>query len=331
MTEFRAAASVIRPGRSSAASLAVALAIVLSTGRANAQSCVPAPSGIVSWYTMDGTTADREIANTPSATNAVSFVAGKVGQGVSLGSGGFIDIPDSASLALQRITLDAWVRPDGAGPNNDAAGSIIVGKNINSNDVSVQLAWTTQSGGRFRFNFFGNAILSGNAFPAGSFYHVAGTYDGATYRLYVNGALEGSVSVVQTISYTSLPWNIGANTPGARNIGFPRTWNGVIDEVEIINRPLSASEIAGLYNAGAAGKCKTFSCVPAPSGVIAWWAGGGSASDRADGNSGTLQNGAGFTTGLDAQAFSADGVDYYVTFVNRPVADLFGNQFTIEY
>ena len=146
MTEFRAAASVIRPGRSSAASLAVALAIVLSTGRANAQSCVPAPSGIVSWYTMDGTTADREIANTPSATNAVSFVAGKVGQGVSLGSGGFIDIPDSASLALQRITLDAWARPDGPGPNNDSYGSVIIGKANSGTDISVQLSWSAATG-----------------------------------------------------------------------------------------------------------------------------------------------------------------------------------------
>src|SRR5690349_16139225 len=237
--------TVARQKRSSyvrhAALFAVAVLIVAPATGVQAQSCVPAPSGIVSWYTMDGSTADRQMANTPSSTNAVSFVAGEVGQGAAFGSGGFIDIPDSASLQLQRITLDAWARPDGPGPNNDAAGSIIVGKNTDNNGVSVQLAWTAQSGGRFRFNFPGSSIVSADPFPAGSFYFVAGTYDGATFRLYVNGTLEGSVSSVTTISYTSLPWDIGANTPGARSIGFPRTWNGVIDEVEILNRALSAS------------------------------------------------------------------------------------------
>src|SRR5260221_3399815 len=117
--------------------------------------------------------------------------------------------------------------------------------------------WTPDIGGPFGFDINSpDTILSTNAFPAGAFYHVAGTYDGATLRLYVNGTLEASRSVVKTIAYTtSIPWVIGANNPVARGIGFPRTWNGVIDEVEIFNRALSSSEIAALYAAGAAGKC----------------------------------------------------------------------------
>ena len=58
--------------RFAAASIAVALAIAVPATVVDAQSCVPAPSGIVSWYTMDGSTSDRQMANTPSATNAVS-------------------------------------------------------------------------------------------------------------------------------------------------------------------------------------------------------------------------------------------------------------------
>jgi Concanavalin A-like lectin/glucanases superfamily len=221
---------------------------------ANAQ-CVAQPACMVSWYRMEGSANDEYGANNPSATNNLSFVTGEVGQGVSVGSGGFIDIPDSPSLALQQITLDAWVRIDGPGPNDDAAGSVIVGKNLNINDVTIQLAWSAQSGGFFRLNFYGGAVLSPATFPQGAFYHVAGTYDGSVYNLYVNGALQGSAAVVQTIPYSSEPWNIGVNNPDARGIGYPRTLNGVIDEVEIIARPLSGAEIAALYNAGPAGKC----------------------------------------------------------------------------
>ncbi len=194
-------------------------------------------------------------ANNPSGSANVSFVAGKVGQGAAIGSGGFIDIPDSPSLQLQQLTLDAWVRPDGPGPNDDTPGSCIITKNIDINNVSVQLNWTTESGGRFRLGFSGGVISSADAFPAGAFYHVAGTYDGATYRLYVNGAPEGSQAVVQTISYSSVPWVIGANNPSARGGGYPRTFNGVIDEAEIIGRALSDCEVTALYAAGSAGKC----------------------------------------------------------------------------
>jgi hypothetical protein len=204
---------------------------------------------------MEGSANDEYGANNPSATNSLSFVTGEVGQGVSIGAGGYIDIPDSPSLQLQQITLDAWVRPDGPGPNDDAAGSIIVGKNANINDVSIQLAWSAQSGGFFRLNFYGSAVLSPATFPAGTFYHVAGTYDGSVYYLYVNGVLQGSTAVAQTIPYGSEPWNIGVNNPDARGIGYPRTFNGVLDEVEIIARPLSGAEITALFDAGPSGKC----------------------------------------------------------------------------
>ncbi|MCC6848964.1 MAG: DUF4215 domain-containing protein [Deltaproteobacteria bacterium] len=72
-------------------------------------------------------------------------------------------------------------------------------------------------------------------------------------------------------------------------------------------------------------------CAPLPSGVVAWWRGDGNANDELGTNSGTPQNGAAFGTGLVGQAFSFDGANDYVSFVNRPVADLIAAQFTIEY
>ena len=39
-------------------------------------------------------------------------------------------------------------------------------------------------------------------------------------------------------------------------VRFPRTWNGVIDEVEAYRRALTVQEIQAIFNAGSAGKCK---------------------------------------------------------------------------
>lgn len=50
-------------------------------------------------------------------------------------------------------------------------------------------------------------------------------------------------------------------------------------------------------------------CVPPPSGMVGWWPGDGDASDIADGNDGTLVNGATTAAGKVGQSFSFDGVD----------------------
>src|SRR6185369_5678940 len=216
-------------------------------------TCAPVPPNMVSWYPMEGSVADRLGTNNPSASANVSFVAGKVGQAVSPDAGGYIDVADSPSLQLQQISIAAWVRPDGPGPNLD--GSIIVVKNSNANDVSVGMGWNPQTNG-LGFVVGTTGAGADNVFPPGSFYHVVGTYDGANVRFYRNGELQASTPLVTTISYnSSVPWVIGANNPEARGIGFPRTFNGVIDEVEIFDRALSGCEVAAMYAADSRGTC----------------------------------------------------------------------------
>jgi uncharacterized repeat protein (TIGR01451 family) len=228
------------------------------------QQCAPPPSGMVAWYRMDGNANDSEGSNNPSATNAISFVAGKDNQGVTFGPGGYIDIPHSPALAPQQFTIDAWVKPNGAplapASNNDFWGAVIVQKGVSPptgyTNVPISLWWSAQ---QQKFGFtFGNMgmdeIVSSSTFPAGQWYHVAATYDGSAMKLYVNGNLEASKPFTSSITYDPLiPWTIGAAGPPIRAAGYPRTFNGVIDEVEIFNRALSAAEIQTLYKPG---KCK---------------------------------------------------------------------------
>ena len=221
--------------------------------------CFTPPAGMVAWYPGDGTTSDILGGHNPSATNAVSFVPGIVGQGFDFGPGGFIDIPNSAALNNQQFTVDAWARPDGPGPNNDGAGSVILQKNINvlsGIQTSLQLVWRGTDN-RFVFNAYNVQVATASTFLTGQFYHVAGTYDGTRARIYVNGVLQGQVIQATTIVYdNSVPYTIGSNFSGFRNLGFPRTWDGVIDEVEMFSRALTPAEINAISLAGSAGKCK---------------------------------------------------------------------------
>ena len=90
--------------------------------------------------------------------------------------------------------------------------SIIIEKGFDNFSVSLSLWWRAADN-RFLFGF-GNInserIDSTNTFPPGQFYHVAGTYDGTTFKLYVNGNVEGQITVTKTIAYdSSIPWTIG--------------------------------------------------------------------------------------------------------------------------
>ena len=220
-------------------------------------ACVAPPAGLISWWSGNGDTSDSLGANNPSASNAVTFVAGEVGKGFTFGTGGYIDIPASPSLANQQFTWSAWARPDGPGPNNDALGSVIVGQDIDVTHASVQLLWRATDS-HFLFVFGSNSselIVSTDPFAPGQFYLVTGTYDGSTFKLFVNGSLEGQLALAKTIAYSSLTWTIGS-TDSTLRTSFPRTWNGVVDEVQAFSRALSQSEIQAIFAAGGAGECR---------------------------------------------------------------------------
>jgi uncharacterized protein (TIGR03437 family) len=228
--------------------------------RAASSTCLAPPSGLVSWWPGDTNNDDLAGLNNPNAAVGVTHVPGEVLDGFSLGKNGYLQVPASESLANPNFTWAAWVKPMGPGPNNDAYGSALIIQN-GANDeyqIAVGLYWTAVTN---QFTFvFGNIgtdqIISTDTYPAGSFYHVAGTYDGSVFRLYVNGVAEGSFTLAPPIGYTSNPWSIGSSGQIGISLDYPRTLNGVIDEVQAFDRALSQSELQAIYNAGSAGECK---------------------------------------------------------------------------
>src|SRR6516164_3585558 len=54
-------------------------------------------------------------------------------------------------------------------------------------------------------------------------------------------------------------------------------------------------------------------CTPPPSGMVAWYTGDGTSNDFLGKNNATLQNGAGFASGMVAHAFSLNGANQFVS------------------
>ena len=76
-----------------------------------------------------------------------------------------------------------------------------------------------------------------SAVPLGVWSHLAVTFDGSVVRLFVNGALVGSVGFVGSVPGSSGPLRLGGNSV------WGEWFAGLIDEVRVYNRALTQAEI----------------------------------------------------------------------------------------
>ena len=91
-------------------------------------------------------------------------------------------------------------------------------------------------------NLFGASALGLDTWT-----HLAGTYDGTTMRLYVNGLQVASQASAGNILTSANPLQIGGDSI------FGQTFEGKIDEVRVYDRALSVSEIQSDMNTPVAG------------------------------------------------------------------------------
>jgi hypothetical protein len=307
-----------------------AVPLVKSQPLAPASSCTFPPSGLVGWWPGDGNAHDIVGPNDGTLVNGATFAPGKVGQAFSLnGVNQYVNVGSSTTFDVLNFTIDAWV-------NIDPATNIGERRVISRDDVLVVPDSSRQlfalkssspvaSGANDHAVF---AILKSGALATVSapaaltagWHHLAGVRSVSTLALYVDGVLVATTttSITGTISPLA-PLVIGQVSP-ALNAEF---FSGLIDEVEIFGRALSASEIQAVFNADSAGKCKP---------VANWMFDEGSGTTTYDrsgnGNNGTLVNGPKWVHGIIGNALSFNGSNY-VQIPDSQSLNITGNQFSI--
>jgi hypothetical protein len=225
---------------------------------AHAQSCTPPPSGMVGWWPGDGNSNDIIGGNNGTLFGGVSFGPGEVGQAFSFdGSTGYVNAFDTGNLDFTGpLTLNAWIKL------TTLSYQYIVSKptTLCSGALSnYQLLISSPPGnvdfalgdGTNVYELFSNTPLS-----VGIWYHIAAVYDGNNMIIYINGAQDAVLTIGPKTLYTNPgePVVIGA----ANSCSFYGL-TGFIDEVQIFDHALVASEIQAIYNAGIAGTCKSLS------------------------------------------------------------------------
>ena len=225
--------------------------------------CAPAPSNLVSWWAAEGNANDNEGVNNGTLINGVTFAPGLAGQAFHMnGSAQYVKIPRSPSLLItNQITIDFWMNSDPSNP----IGSAIEGL-VTSDFYGLEIA---NSPGRVGINFFLStnngatyAISSdvnsgGITFPTGQWHHIAATYDGSKMQTYLDGQpygfprpVSGFISPMLTNSFITI-----GSEDGRYCSCSGRYYKGLIDEIDVFNRALSASEILAIYNGYDLGKC----------------------------------------------------------------------------
>lgn len=167
------------------------------------------------------------------------------------GINAYLRVPLNASIDITKnITIEAWIKPT----NVNKEYQIILSKNY---QYVMGLYSTT---GRLYFEFnniSGNYInvISNQSLQNNNWYHITSTYDGFSLKIYINGKLDNEVlysGIIQSQNYDLLIGDQANNCSSAPGcVAYDNYYfQGLMDEVAIYKRALTAEEIAKHYADG---------------------------------------------------------------------------------
>lgn len=222
----------------------------LGLGAALFVSAAEPPKGLVLHFNFDkadtaGTIPDGSGQNNNAKSTGARWTStGKKGGGYELNpTNSCIRVANSPSLTVKQATFSTWfkiLKSDSAcrrilNRGQEGAFSLSVGGD--PADANAQGKLTVRINGR-------QVAQSDNAVADGQWHSAAATFDGKELRLYVDGQLQKQVV---PCAADAVPGS-GDLTLGMAKAGAPpqaggQSLDGVIDEVMVFNRALSADEV----------------------------------------------------------------------------------------
>lgn len=228
---------------------------------AHATLTVGTADGLVAHYPFDLTIAGATASSPPltaPSSGAIGYTTGRIGSAIALISPTYLK--GAAALNVQTsLTVSGWVQVNQI--STSGVNAILFERQERGLDAcgpaSAGNYGLAVSGGKWLFsvstlNAAGqctlNNLLADSGPVAGTFYHMAGTYDQAAgiAQLYVNGVALKTQSVGNRLRTTTGGVITIGNQPWA---AVPQPLNGLLDDLRIYNRALSAVEVAQLVAA----------------------------------------------------------------------------------
>jgi hypothetical protein len=223
----------------------------------DAGTCYPLPIDALAWWKGDSNAANalslptsRKNDLTWESTGGANYARASVGQGF------FLDGNSQSSLTVNgsdqvdtaaAFSVEAWIRFDTVKSPRDM---IVMSRR---SDPGVANGWSLKRGFNQKLSFDmdeqsaeGSVALS-DAVPT----HIAMTFDTTTVAFHINGMLDVARSGVTAKPKSRDLIKVGAAADSSSGSNL----RGIIDELTLYGRVLTAAEIAAIYQAGPAGKC----------------------------------------------------------------------------
>jgi len=188
--------------------------------------------------------------------DGTTWVDGSFGKALSFnGFDSQVVINSSATFDFKKaMTVEAWIKPNIV----DSWEQASVVSDFNPRQYKWKIGLTKF--GSLRFDVYSNQINScavyGGSLTVNKWYHIAGTFDGAYVRIFLDG-----------VRIAEKEWSLSLQNNSKKiYIGFEpvneRHFDGIIDEVRLYNRTLTEAEIAYSYS----------NKIPLNTlGLVAWW------------------------------------------------------------
>jgi hypothetical protein len=199
------------------------------------------PPGLVAAYAFNegaGNTVTDASGNGNAGTiSAATWTTqGKFGNALSFnGVNALIAIAGSSSLNVTTgMTLEAWIYPTAT----QSGWRTIMQREAEAYYLNASTdAGPLRPGGGANISGNGNIVTGPTASPVNGWTHVAMTFNGSTLTLFVNGVAVATRATTGSVETNSKPLRIGGNVP------YGEFFTGIIDEVRVYNRALTAAEI----------------------------------------------------------------------------------------
>lgn len=197
-----------------------------------------ASAGTVTDVSGGGTTATLT-----NMSRSTSPIGGMLGQGFNFdGTNDFVDAPVATDPTA--YTISAWVKPTDVTSTN-----IFVRTTAGQQATLFSHQLRITSGSKFQaytYDGVSQSVLGTSDVVANTWHHVVTTAEnGGSLRLYVNGVEEGTPDTIGTLWTSGDRYYIGSNS--GDGMGY---FSGIIDDVRLYHRALTATEVKQLYNLG---------------------------------------------------------------------------------
>jgi hypothetical protein len=216
----------------------------------------PLWNDLLAYYTADNTPNDALGNYNGTLTNGATYGTGIINNGFSFdGVNDYVDLGNNLDFdGSTPFSFSGWIKLNSSKQqcfiSKEGGSSAYVGyiaQIESTNEVSLYLGSNFSTGDWLQ-------VTSNDTLTTSTYHMITITYDGSknasNIKIYIDG-VSSTLTINRNTLTGSISNSINCNIGAAISSGAGRYFNGIIDEVGIWNRELTASEVTEIYNSGA--------------------------------------------------------------------------------